>query len=402
MKIVSINALPHGSTGKIMMNITRIANEEGFSASCYYGAWKKTQKNESFTMQFGFKTENIFSMMFSRLTGIQHCGSVIGTKLLISKLKKHKPDLIHLHNLHLWVINVPKLFNFIKKNNIPVIWTLHDCWSFTGQCPHFTMVKCDKWKTGCYKCPQYRLYPAAYIDCTKTMWKLKRKWFTGVNNLTIVTPSKWLGDLVKQSYLKDYPVKVINNGIDLSIFKPTPSNFREKYNIGNRKIALGIAFDWGVRKGLDVFIELSKRLDPDKYKIVLVGTNEKIDNQLPKGIISIHRTHNQAELAEIYTAADVFVNPTREEVLGLVNIESNACGTPVVTFNTGGSPECIDETSGVVVDCDDIYAMEREIIRICEDKPYTLEACIERANSFDMNEKFGEYIKLYKEIYDKK
>ena len=307
--------------------------------------------------------------------------------------------MLHLHNLHNSYINLPMLFRFIKKNQIPVIWTLHDCWAFTGHCPHFTLNKCDKWKNGCHHCELHREYPKSYVDHSKLMYGLKKKWFCGVENLTIVTPSVWLGNLVKQSFLSDYPVRVIHNGIDLDVFRPTESNFRKNHGITDKqKILLGVAFDWGMRKGLDVFLSLAERLDPKEYRIVLVGTNEAIDRDLPENIISIHRTHDQKELAEIYSAADVFVNPTREEVLGLVNLEALACGTPGVTFNTGGSPECYDETCGSIVDCDDIDALENEIIRICTVKPYTSEACIKRATKFDKNEKFKEYLDIYENI----
>lgn len=214
--------------------------------------------------------------------------------------------------------------------------------------------------------------------------------------MTIVTPSQWLAGLVKESYLKEYPVNVIYNGIDLTVFKPTESNFRERYGIpAEKKILLGVAFGWGKRKGLDVFMELANRLDKETYQIILVGTDDAVDTQLSESIISIHRTQDQRELAEIYTAADLFVNPTREEVLGLVNVEALACGTPVITFKSGGSPECIDETCGSVVDCDDIDAMEKEIVRICDWKPYGMEACLERAQSFDMNQRFQDYVSLY-------
>jgi len=212
--------------------------------------------------------------------------------------------------------------------------------------------------------------------------------------MTLVTPSQWLADLVKESYLKDYPVKVINNGIDLSVFKPTEGDFRKKYNCEDKFIILGVSFIWGVKKGLDVFIELSKRLD-EKYQIVLVGTNEEVDKQLPENIISIHQTANQKELAEIYTAADLFVNPTREEVLGLVNIEALACGTPVVTFNAGGSPECIDETCGFTVKTDDIDSLESLIYKAINEKLFDKDSCIARAKKFDQSSKFNDYIKLY-------
>ena len=232
------------------------------------------------------------------------------------------------------------------------------------------------------------------------MWKLKKYFFTGIENCTIVTPSQWLANLVKQSFLKNYPIKVINNGIDLSVFQPTESDFRERHNLANKKIVLGVAFSWDKRKGSDIFIELSKRL-PCDYQIILVGTNSQLKKQLPPNIISINRTQNQKELAEIYTAADVFANPTREENYPTVNMEAIACGTPVVTFRTGGSPEILDDTCGSIVDCDDIDSMEIEIRRICEQKPYTVEACLKRAKSFDMNDRFEEYVDLYKEIENK-
>lgn len=229
------------------------------------------------------------------------------------------------------------------------------------------------------------------------MWNRKKEWFTGVQNLTIVTPSQWLADLVKQSFLKDYPVKVINNGINLDVFKPTESDFRTKHNLEDKKIILGVASVWEVRKGLDVFIELSKRLD-DRYKIVLVGTNDEVDKKLPEGIISIHRTSNQKELAELYTAADVFFIPTREDNFPTVNMESLACGTPVLTFNTGGSPEMVDEATGVVLMNEDIASVEQAVISMCESGKYTKEACTERAKQYDSGLKYNEYLSLFENI----
>ena len=267
----------------------------------------------------------------------------------------------------------------------------------TGQCPHFTIKKCDKWKTGCHDCPQIDVYPAAKCDRTKFMWKKKKEWFTGIEDMTIVTPSKWLAEIAEQSYLGNYPIKVINNGIDLNIFKPTTSNFREKYHLEKKYIILGVAFDWGIRKGLDIFIELAARLD-ERFKIVLVGTNENVDKQLPNNIISIHRTNNQQELAEIYTAVDLYVNPTREDNYPTVNMEAIACGTPMITFRTGGSIEAPDDTCGCIVNCDDIDALEQKIIEICENKIFSREACLERAKKFNENYLFEEYADLYESL----
>ena len=214
-----------------------------------------------------------------------------------------------------------------------------------------------------------------------------------------MTPSRWLAEQVRESFFRDYPVQVICNGIDLSVFKPTPGSFRKEHGIGaDQKIVLAVAFGWGPRKGLDVLTGLARLLDRSRYQLVLVGTDAEVDKQLPPQIISIHRTQDQAELAGIYTAADVFVNPTREEVLGLTNIEANACGTPVVTFRTGGSPECIDGSSGIVVEQEDVRAMLEAIRHICENKPFSPAACRERAKRFDKNDRFAEYVRLYESV----
>lgn len=400
MRVLQINSCNFGSTGNIMLGIAQLLKKEKHECVvCVPMRRDNCTKKVEDQIFIGNRISRNIHLKLSQITGYNGCFSYLSTKRFIKKIDEYKPDVIHLHNLHNCYINLPLLFRYIKRHNIPVVWTLHDCWAFTGHCPHFTMVKCDKWKIGCHDCQQYREYPQSLVDNSRFMYRLKKKWFTGVKNMTIVTPSEWLAGLVKESFLKDYPVKVINNGIDLSIFKPTQSDFREKHGIGDRYIVLGVAFGWGKRKGLDVFVELAKRLDPKKYQIVLVGTDDKVDKQLPQNIISIHRTQNQTELAEIYTAADVFANPTREENYPTVNMEAIACGAPVVTFRTGGSPEIPDETCGSVVPCDDIDAMEKEIMRVCETKPYSVAACLERAKSFDKDKKFKEYIELYEVGY---
>ena len=395
MKVLSINTSNFGSTGNIMLRLQECCKSNGMKMLVAFPKSRSNMKKRvANSIYIGSILSRNIHLQLSNLTGYNGTFSYFSTLNFLRKVKKYNPDIIHLHNLHNGYINLPLLFKYIKKNNIPTVWTLHDCWSFTGQCPHFTLAKCDKWKNGCYDCTQYREYPESLVDRTKTMWKLKKKWFTGVKNMTIVTPSQWLADLVKESYLGEYPVKVINNGIDLNVFKPTKNNIKEKYGIENKYIVLGISFGWGYKKGLDVFIELSKQLG-ESYQIVLVGTDVSVDEQLPKNIISVHRTQDQQELAELYTAADVFVNPTREEVLGLVNIEALACGTPVVTFKTGGCPEIVDASCGSVVGCDDVDALEGEIKRICEMKPYSTVACLEKARAFDKQDRFKEYIELY-------
>ncbi len=382
-----------GSTGKIVCGIERACHDAGIETLAAHRYLEKGEKKREDVFEISSWFDCHAHNRIARYTMLIGCFSRVRTSGFVKKIKKASPDIIHLHNLHGNYINLEILFRYIKKNNIPVIWTLHDCWSFTGGCPHFTVAKCDKWKNGCGKCPQ----KSGIADTTKIMWRKKKEWFMGVDNMTLVTPSKWLAGIVRSSYLGNYPIRVINNGIDLSVFKPTDSDFRSRYGLADKYIVLGVSFGWGERKGLDVFIELSKRLD-EKYRIVLVGTDAETDKQLPKNIVSIHRTNDQVELAEIYTAADVFANPTREENYPTVNMESISCGTPVVTFNTGGSSEILDDTCGSVVECNDVNSMEREIRRVCEQRPFPLDACVSRAKMFSAEDRFNEYVKLYEEI----
>lgn len=395
MKVVEINSGFHGSTGTIMLSIADKVRSMGNEAYTFSELKSKIAPTGHYF--FGSKIENILHRGISVLSGISGKGSKYGTKELIKQLDTIHPDILHLHNLHGWYINIPMLFEYIKKNNIKTVWTLHDCWGFTAQCSHFTMEKCEKWKTGCYDCPRYKIYPYTLVDRTKKMWHLKKTWFSNVENMVIVTPSEWLSKLVKQSFLSDYPVRVINNGIDLDVFKPTNSDFRKEYGIEDKKIVLGVASDWNERKGLDVFFYLAETL-PREYKIVLVGTNAEIDKSLPEKILSIHRTQNQEELAKIYTAADVFVNPTREENFPTVNIEALACGTPIVTFKTGGSPEILDASTGRVVAYNDILGLKNEIIRVCTEEKLEQLSCIERSKLFSADSKYGEYIALYNDL----
>jgi len=393
MKVLQINTVyARGSTGKIALDIHNICKENGIECLSAH----RYAEGEIFedTIEVSSWLDCHIHNRLVRYTGMQGCYSKFKTFTFLKKVKKYNPDVIHLHNLHGSFINLKKLFGYIKKNNIRVIWTLHDCWTFTGICPHFVTENCDKWKTGCSKCPikKYKLSS----DPSKKMHHLKKKWFLGVNDMTFVTTSIWIRDLFKQSFLKDYPTVVINNGINLNLFKPTYGDFREKYNLGNKKVVLGVASVWEKNKGIYDFIKLSKLLD-DTYKIVLVGLSKEQLSQIPENMIGITRTSDANELAEIYTAADVFVNPTYCDTFPTVNLEAQACGTPVVTYRTGGSPECIDSNTGVVVECGDIDALKNEIIRVCEEKPFTSENCIKRAKLFDKKERFKEYIKLYED-----
>lgn len=401
MKVILINAVPYGSTGKIMFSVSKLVQRNGGKTVAATGfSWHKVSHEEH--KFIGNLFTKSLHMFLSKLCGNHGCYSSFSTMQLIKRIKEFSPDIIHLHNIHGWYLNIPMLFNYLKKCNIPIIWTLHDCWAFTGGCAHFTFSRCDKWLRGCGECDNLKDYPIlSKVDRTQKMWHIKSECFCDLPNLTLITPSLWLARLVKESFLNKYPIQVINNGIDLDVFKPNNSTLADKYGVYKENyIVLGVSLGWNERKGLDVFVELFKRL-PKEYTIVLVGTDERVDKLLPAGIVSIHRTQNQQELAEIYSYADVFVNPTREENFPTVNIESLACGTPVITFNTGGSPEIIDKTCGSVVEYDNIDALEKEIIYVCTTKPYSKESCIKKAKDFDERERFKEYLNLYETIIAK-
>ena len=401
MKIVEINGTNYSSTGNIMLNIAKQARTQGFEVfACCKNSKKANEYRYDNQIYIGSRIERVISEELAYLTGYHNYFNYFGTKRFINKLKQIKPDLIHLHIVHDTYLNLKLLFKYIKENNIPVVWTFHDCWVFTGRCPYFDLVNCNKWKSECFDCPQLEKYPQTRIDKSKLLFNKKKEWFSNIKNMTIVTPSNWLANLAKQSFFKNYDIRVINNGIDLDKFKPIESDFRNKYNIEDKYILLGVGYNWTQRKGLDTFIELSKRLS-DKYQIVLVGTNEQIDKSLPNSIISIHKTYNQEELIKIYSTSDVFINPTLEDNFPTVNIESLACGTPVITYNTGGSPEVIDKTCGSVVEKGDIDKLEKEIIRVCEEKSYSKQACLNKAKEYSAENKYSKYIKLYKEILNK-
>lgn len=397
MKVLQINSVCGvGSTGRIATDLYKVMKENGIESKIAFGIGNAENIPQEDAFKFGNKFDYYIHNAVSRITDRAGFYSKINTLKLLKFIKSYEPDIIHIHTIHGYYVNIEILFNFLKEYKKPVIWTLHDCWSFTGHCAHFDLIGCTKWKTQCYNCPIHREYPKSFTDNSRHIYKLKKQLFTGVENLTIVTPSQWLADLVKQSFLKDHTIRIINNGINLDVFKPLENDIKLKYQCENKYLILGVAFGWGKKKGLDIFIELSKRLDENKYKIMLVGTDEHIEKDLPDNIISIHRTKNQNELAKIYSAADLFVNPTREDTYPTVNMESLACGTPVLTFNTGGSPEIIDETCGMVVEKDDIDSMYNEIINICENNVFAKEMCLRKSRMFDKNEKYRNYIELYK------
>ena len=395
MNILQINVVCGiGSTGRISTDLHAILLSQGHQSTIAFGRY--AAKNCDHTIRIGSHLDNYVHVAQTRLFDKHGFGSATSTKAFIEKIKTLNPDVIHLHNLHGYYLHIGLLFEYLKQANKPVIWTLHDCWAFTGHCAYFDFVGCEHSKIECHNCPSKMDYPKSYTDNSQWNYRAKKDLFLGLKDLTLVTPSKWLADLVKQSFLQNYPVVVINNGIDLEQFKPLPSAFRTYHQLDDQFVILGVASDFNERKGYRYFIELTKQLKSDE-KLVLVGLNEKQIKQLPAGVIGISKTNNTQELAEIYSTADVFVNPTQESVLGLVNIEAMACGTPVITFNSGGSPECLDDACGLVVDRGDLQGLVTAIATIRKNgKPFYTEHCQKRAHDwFDKDPRFAEYIKLY-------
>ncbi len=390
MKIVQLNVTcAAGSTGKICLAVSELLTEKGVEN---YILYSEGQSDYPLGIKYADDFGRRLQALKSRFLGNYGFNSKAITKALLRELDRIGPDIVHLHNLHGHGCNLTLLFNYFKEKNIRLYWTFHDCWAFTGYCPHFDMAGCDRWLTKCESCPQRAAY-SLFFDRSEELYNKKKELFTGLD-LTIITPSQWLADLVKKSFLGSYEVRVINNGIDLEVFTERHSNFRQRYATEGEFLILGVAFNWDDRKGLDVFRALAGTL-PKDCRIVLVGTNEAVRQSLPENIIAIDRTANQQELSEIYSATDIFVNATREDTFPTVNIEALACGTPVVTFDTGGSGEIINETCGIKVPKNDVEALIKAILHIKESRPFTKESCRKRAEDFRAEDKFREYIESY-------
>lgn len=400
MVVVQINtSINTGSTGRIAEEIAAVAAAQGYTCYGVYGRVSNESKMK--TLRVGTDCSVKIYGLESRLFDNHGFSSKKATRKLIGELVKLKPDVVHLHNIHGYYIHVGVLFDYLNQHNIPVIWTLHDCWSLTGHCSYFDWVNCDKWKTHCENCPNKKGYPESlFFDFSARNFDRKRNVFTGHPNLTIVTPSVWLADIVKESFLKQYPVNVINNGVDTTLFRPKPGGeILEKYDLSDRKYVLGVASIWDRRKGLSDFFDLAKYIS-GKAIVVLVGLNKEQIKGLPENIIGIERTEDVEELVELYVGAQVFVNPTYVDNFPTTNIEALACGTPVITYKTGGSPEAIDNETGSIVAKGDIVGLNAATMSFIEnDKQTYSKKCRARAMElFDKNQRFNDYLDLYKAI----
>lgn len=402
-KIVQINVTCNGSTGRIMEQIQKKATESGYKAISFYGRGNPSNKE---CIKIDTQIEILWHVLIARLLNLQGHGSIFATYRMIKKIKKIQPDIIHLHNLHGYYINLKMLFKFLKKQNIPIIWTLHDCWAFTGHCAYYTANNCEKWKSLCDNCKYKNMYPEAYFfgNRAKKEYLLKKKLISEIKNLTITVPSHWLKGQVNNSYLKERQTEVVHNCIETNVFKPIEyTDIKKKYNIDlNKKIILGVAAQWGKNKGIEYFKELSEIIDNEKEVIVMVGLTDKQIQAMPENIIGINRTENIEELVNIYSMADVFFNPSIQETFSMVTIEAIACGTPCLVMDSTATPELVNENIGRILkkqefsDMKKIYKEIQEMIK----KGKNTNACVEQAQKYDI-ENYQKYINLYKNIISK-
>lgn len=404
-KLLQINPVirTNTSTGRIMQEIGELAMANGWeSYVAYSGGRDGVKPCKSKLMLVGGKFDVAFHGILTRLFDMHGLGSRQATKRLIKDIKKVHPDVIQIHNIHGYFLNYKLLFDYLSKAGIPVVWTVHDCWLYTGHCYHYASVSCDKWRTQCEECPQKNAFPTSiWQDRSSKNYRDKRKAFTSVPDMTIVTVSEWMKNEMKDSFLKDCRFQVIHNGIDLNVFAPQPDDkeVREKYGLGDKHIILGLASIWSKEKGWDDFMEMAKMLREDEV-IVMVGVSEEQQKRLPENVVGIRRTENVRQLAELYSAATAFVNPTWQDNYPTVNLEAIACGTPVVTYRTGGSVEAVTEDTGFIVEQGDVKGL-LDAVREIERKgnlEYRAKCRAHALADFRKEDRYADYLKLYEDL----
>lgn len=330
-------------------------------------------------------------------------GSASATRAFVHRLEQLQPDIVHIHNIHGYFLNYPILFRYLRESGVPVIWTVHDCWLYTGHCYHYMYAGCERWQTGCHNCPQRTLFPKSWmVDRSHRNYEDKRRAFTSLppEQLTLVPVSEWMEGELRKSFFKDYPMRVIHNGIDLQTFRPQPTaDVVSRYGLEGRSVILGLASIWSKEKGWDDLMALSRKLRSDEV-LVMVGVTPAQQRLLPEGVVGIRRTENVAQLAALYAAATAFVNPTWQDNYPTVNLEAIACGTPVVTYRTGGSTESVTPATGRVVEQGDVDGLLRAVREIRDlGRDHFLLPCRQFAeNHFEKTERYADYVRLYNEL----
>lgn len=394
MKILLINTVCGiGSTGRICTDLAQVLEQQGHQVKIAYGREAVPEQYKKYAVRIGSDTGVKLHALQARFLDNAAFASTKATENFVQWIKEYDPDVIHLHNLHGYYLDIEVLFAYLKTCGKKLLWTLHDCWAFTGHCAHYSAIGCDKWLSHCRHCPQKHTYPkSVLLDNSYGNFEKKRRLFTGLPDMTLITPSKWLAEQAKRSFLGEYSIYPIPNGVDMEVFQPTDSDLRAKYGLEGKKVLLGVSSVWTDKKGLDDFFRLSAMLD-SSYQIVLIGLTEAQQRQAPENILALRLAESPRLLAQWYSTADVFVNPSVEETMGLTTAEALACGTPVITYNKTAVPEVADETCGIAVDC-----RPERIAEALERLPMDSEACINRAKTFEKNKQYLEYLRLYQGI----
>lgn len=391
----------YGSTGTIVDGIGELALAKGWNTIIAYGRYGRPSQSK--LIKIGTAWDNKVHAIRTRLLDQHGYGSYGATIKLINQISQIKPSVIHLHNIHGYYLNINVLFGYLNQLQTPVVWTLHDCWPFTGHCIHYESIECDKWKKICHNCPQLHEYPSSYyVDNSTENYEIKKRLFTSHHNLTLIPVSKWISSQLDESFLQAQKKIQIYNGIDTNEFKPKPSMaWRLKYGLQSKYILLGVASQWSDKKGMNDFIALSNILE-DSYHIVMVGMNKKQIKKLPKNILGLERTEDTQRLVELYSTCDIYLNPTYEDTFPTTNLEALACGTPVITYNTGGSAEALNRNTGLVVKKGQIMEMVTAIKNIYSNTAYySNENCRQHAiRRFRKEDRFLEYIKLYEHLLE--
>lgn len=402
-KLLQINPVirTNTSTGRIMQEIGELAMANGWdSYIAYSGGRDGIKPCKSKLLPVGGKLDVAVHGLWTRLTDRHGLASWCATRKFIQEIETLKPDVIHIHNIHGYFLNYKMFFEYLEKVDIPVIWTVHDCWLYTGHCYYYSSVGCDKWQSACGNCPQQKAFPTSwFIDASRRNYQDKDKAFNSIKDkLTIVPVSEWIRGEMSHSFLKDCRFQVIHNGIDLDVFDVQADDkaVREKYNLGSKRIILGLASIWCKEKGWDDFVKMSGMLNEDEV-IVMVGVSEEQMKSLPSNIVAIKRTENVRQLAELYSAATAFVNPTWQDNYPTVNLEAIACGTPVVTYRTGGSIEAVTDKTGFVVEQGDVKGLLEAVRRIAErgKVKYTADCRAYALANFRKEDRYADYLKLY-------
>lgn len=400
-KILQINVCLNLSTGRIAQSIGEAAMKHGWESYIAFSSREPIVPCKSKVIKVGRFYDPYLHYIENRIFDREGLSSRRATRKLIQQINDIQPDIIQLHNIHDHWLNYKLLFEFLNTTDIQVVWTFHDCWAFTGHCFHFVTKKCERWKTGCYDCPLVHEYPNTILDRSTKNYALKKQLFKGCKNLTIVPCSDWMGDFVKKSFLNDKKIHVIKNGLDINVFRPS---FKEQFLEDGKCRILAVSNVWNKEKGLEDIYELRNIL-PEDYLITIVGLTSEQVKTLPTGIMGIQRTQNVQELVELYSKSDVLINPTYADTFPTINLEALACGTPVITYKTGGSPEAIDEKTGAVVDQGDVNALSEKIKEFMSYnfKRTHSEECRQRViEMFDKDKCFEQYITLYEDILENK